>query len=85
MKSTQAVFIIVLITFALFGVYSEECGPNEYYNECGPSKEKYCFAPKKEIIGNCVAGCFCGQGYIRKLEGEECISLDYCPPFLPME
>lgn len=64
----------------------EECPPpaptceleNENFTFCGTACEPTCHDPFIDFCTEqCVAGCFCEDGYVRDADGS-CILLEYC-------
>lgn len=59
----------------------EQCAacpkPNEYYSPCGPACNQNCGENVLACTRQCVAGCFCIDGYKRTLAGD-CVPVDEC-------
>lgn len=56
--------------------------PHENYSDCGTACELTCDAPSVEFCTEqCVAGCFCDEGYIRD-RNNDCILPEDCPPVI---
>ena len=58
-----------------------ECGDNEHYTDCGTACPDTCDNYKdtdRMCTEQCVAGCFCDEGYVRNDSGK-CIEPDECP------
>lgn len=54
---------------------------NEVYNECGTACPATCNDYKDPIMctEQCVAGCYCGEGYVRNLDDNSCCLPTECP------
>ncbi|KAI8420775.1 hypothetical protein MSG28_007986 [Choristoneura fumiferana] len=62
-------------------VPQNQCGPNQEYKECGTACEPSCADldnPNQICTDQCVAGCFCKDGY-RKDDQGNCVTRDKCP------
>uniref|UniRef100_A0A182MH68 TIL domain-containing protein n=1 Tax=Anopheles culicifacies TaxID=139723 RepID=A0A182MH68_9DIPT len=85
MKSSKVLLIVAILSLTLASVYSDDCGPHEYFNECGPMFEVIC--AKREMIygpnNGCVPGCYCEQGFIREFQGGSCITDWECEERFP--
>jgi hypothetical protein len=71
-------FVMIL---ALDVISAEECGTNEVYSECGTACEPTCKKPFPICTEQCVAGCFCKKGFIRKPSADnKCVRYVKCLP-----
>jgi hypothetical protein len=56
-----------------------ECGTNEVYSECGTACEPTCSNLYPICTQQCVTGCFCKQGFVRKASSNsKCIRFGSC-------
>uniref|UniRef100_A0A182NIS5 TIL domain-containing protein n=1 Tax=Anopheles dirus TaxID=7168 RepID=A0A182NIS5_9DIPT len=61
---------------------TEQCGENAVYKECGTACPETCETPDNSGLActkQCVAGCFCKEGYVLN-ESNECILRSSCYP-----
>uniref|UniRef100_A0A182QI41 TIL domain-containing protein n=1 Tax=Anopheles farauti TaxID=69004 RepID=A0A182QI41_9DIPT len=79
MKFAQALLAVLMLAVVSVHSAPQECGPNEVYNECGPAYQLSCEAKHETCTVDCVAGCFCHDGYIRETAGGACIPSNECP------
>jgi Kunitz/Bovine pancreatic trypsin inhibitor domain/Trypsin Inhibitor like cysteine rich domain len=55
------------------------CKANSKYNECGTACPLSCKEPnQRPCTKNCVAGCFCDEGYVLN-DKKDCVKLENCP------
>ncbi len=75
----KLLLLAVVMVVTLDIISAGECGKNEVYSECGTACEPTCFYLYPICTQQCVAGCFCKQGFIRRASSESiCIRYRNC-------
>ncbi|KAF2881485.1 hypothetical protein ILUMI_24683 [Ignelater luminosus] len=87
---TLNIHIVVLHTLDYFWEprfsLPSQCGKREYYIECGNRCKLNCFTVQIPVPCNspdCLAGCYCRGGYLRKSKGGPCIPEEFCKMYAP--
>jgi hypothetical protein len=72
----QITFVIFLSFF--FAICARKCPKNEVFNSCGTACEPNCHFSPILCTDQCVAKCFCRNGYIRLKPKGKCVPTSKC-------
>lgn len=69
--------VFVFLSFAL-AIYAIDCPENEIFDSCGTACEANCHYSPIICTEQCVAKCFCMEGFIRLIPDGKCVPTREC-------
>ncbi|KAF9956899.1 hypothetical protein BGZ72_002370 [Mortierella alpina] len=88
-RHTKGLVLAVIIASTMLTAMASgqrDCGKNEFFNDCGSSCPVTCENinnPPAACAWNCVVGCFCEAGLIRRKDGQ-CVRESECKVSAPV-
>ncbi|XP_044734416.1 venom peptide SjAPI-2 [Chrysoperla carnea] len=75
-----SVLILIILSVNLVTIFCDDCPSGEVYLTCGTACPKTCDNYREDIIctKQCVVGCFCRDGQVRRKYDNQCVDPQEC-------